>query len=109
MLDQTTTSLLLEGLGETVFMTFVSGFFGFFIGFTGRNYLIRYQERTISRKQDLQPGFIGFGECFPFHSLYYSDRMDDSVYTRVNRNFHRCLRGAGSFEHWRRSFYSPVG
>lgn len=32
MLDQTTTSLLLEGLGETVFMTFVSGFFGFLLG-----------------------------------------------------------------------------
>ncbi|WP_300665323.1 methionine ABC transporter permease MetI [Fluviicola sp.] len=32
MLDQTTTSLLLEGLWETVFMTFVSGFFGFLLG-----------------------------------------------------------------------------
>lgn len=32
MLDQTTTSLLLGGLWETVFMTFVSGFFGFLLG-----------------------------------------------------------------------------
>lgn len=32
MLDETTTSLLLKGLWETVFMTFVSGFFGFVLG-----------------------------------------------------------------------------
>ncbi|MNJ85804.1 D-methionine transport system permease protein MetI [compost metagenome] len=32
MLDQTTISLLLEGLWETVFMTVVSGFFGFLLG-----------------------------------------------------------------------------
>ncbi|MNK31439.1 D-methionine transport system permease protein MetI [compost metagenome] len=32
MLDETTVSLLLEGLGETIFMTFVSGFFGFVLG-----------------------------------------------------------------------------
>lgn len=32
MLDQTTSSLLLEGLWETVFMTFVAGFFGFLLG-----------------------------------------------------------------------------
>src|SRR5690554_1450416 len=32
MLDQTTISLLLKGLWETVFMTLTSGFFGFVIG-----------------------------------------------------------------------------
>ncbi|HYK77008.1 MAG TPA: methionine ABC transporter permease MetI [Daejeonella sp.] len=32
MLDETTFSLLLKGLWETVFMTFVSGFFGFLLG-----------------------------------------------------------------------------
>ncbi|WP_126974353.1 methionine ABC transporter permease MetI [Gynurincola endophyticus] len=32
MLDETTISLLLKGLGETVFMTFVSGFAGFVLG-----------------------------------------------------------------------------
>ncbi len=32
MLDQTTISLLLNGLWETVFMTFVAGFFGFLLG-----------------------------------------------------------------------------
>lgn len=32
MLDETTISLLLKGLWETVFMTFTSGFFGFLIG-----------------------------------------------------------------------------
>lgn len=32
MLDDTTISLLLKGLRETIFMTFVSGFFGFLLG-----------------------------------------------------------------------------
>lgn len=32
MLDQTTISLLLKGLWETIYMTFVSGFFGFALG-----------------------------------------------------------------------------
>ncbi len=32
MLDQTTISLLLNGLWETVFMTFAAGFFGFLLG-----------------------------------------------------------------------------
>lgn len=32
MLDETTISLLLKGLFETIFMTFVSGFFGFVFG-----------------------------------------------------------------------------
>lgn len=32
MFDETTISLLLKGLGETVFMTLVSGFFGFLLG-----------------------------------------------------------------------------
>ena len=32
MLDQMTISLLLKGLWETVFMTLVSGFFGFLLG-----------------------------------------------------------------------------
>lgn len=32
MLDETTISLLLKGLFETIFMTFVSGFFGFVLG-----------------------------------------------------------------------------
>jgi D-methionine transport system permease protein len=32
MLDETTILLLINGLGETVFMTFVSGFFGFLLG-----------------------------------------------------------------------------
>lgn len=32
MLDQTTLSLLLEGLWETIFMAVVSGFFGFLLG-----------------------------------------------------------------------------
>lgn len=32
MFDSTTTQLLLKGLGETIFMTFVSGFFGFVLG-----------------------------------------------------------------------------
>lgn len=32
MLDQTTISLLLKGIWETVFMTFTSGFFGFVLG-----------------------------------------------------------------------------
>ena len=32
MLDQITLSLLLKGLWETIFMTIVSGFFGFLLG-----------------------------------------------------------------------------
>ena len=32
MLDESTVSLLFKGLGETVYMTFVSGFFGFLLG-----------------------------------------------------------------------------
>src|SRR6218665_879583 len=32
MPDQTTVSLLLEGLGETIYMTFVSGLLGFALG-----------------------------------------------------------------------------
>ncbi|MCJ0741074.1 methionine ABC transporter permease MetI [Pedobacter montanisoli] len=32
MLNETTLSLLLKGLGETIFMTFASGFFGFLLG-----------------------------------------------------------------------------
>jgi D-methionine transport system permease protein len=32
MLNQTTIALLLKGLGETIFMTFTSGFFGFLLG-----------------------------------------------------------------------------